>query len=59
MKQKGFVNCGLVVTRYFGGTKLGKRGLIDTYGNSARELIEKVSGMPWTLMEILPNPFPD
>ena len=41
MKQKGLVNCGLSVIRYYGGTKLGKRGLIDTYGYSARELIEK------------------
>ena len=51
MKQKGLVNCGLSVIRYFGGTKLGKRGLIDTYGNSARELIEKVSCEKWVKME--------
>ena len=51
MKQKGLVNCGLSVIRYYGGTKLGKRGLIDTYGNSARELIEKVSCEKWVKME--------
>ena len=51
MKKKGLVNCGLAVIRYFGGTKLGKRGLIDTYGNSARRLIEKVSCKKWVKME--------
>ena len=51
MKKKGLVNCGLAVIRYFGGTKLGKRGLIDTYGNSARELIEKSSCKKWVKME--------
>ncbi len=28
-----------VVIRYFGGTKLGIRGLIDAYGDSAREVL--------------------
>ena len=51
MKQKGLVNCGLSVIRYYGGTKLGKRGLIDTYGYSARELIEKSSCKKWVNME--------
>ena len=51
MKNKSLVNCGLTVVRYFGGTKLGKRGLIDTYGNSARELIEKASFKKWVKME--------
>ena len=51
MKQKGLVNCGLAVIRYFGGTKLGKRGLINTYGNSARGLIEKASCEKWVKME--------
>jgi len=51
MKQKGLVNCGLSVIRYYGGTKLGKRGLIDTYGYSARELIEKSSCKKWVNIE--------
>jgi uncharacterized YigZ family protein len=34
-------NVVIVVTRYFGGKKLGIRGLIDAYGGTALEAIEK------------------
>jgi len=40
MKSAKIVNAGLVVVRYFGGTKLGKSGLIEAYGESARECIQ-------------------
>lgn len=33
-------NVAVVVTRYFGGKKLGVRGLIDAYGQVAREALE-------------------
>lgn len=33
-------NIGIVVVRYFGGTKLGVRGLIDAYKAAAKEAIE-------------------
>ena len=38
LKRNDLTNCCAIVIRYFGGTKLGKKGLIDAY----RELIEKV-----------------
>ncbi|RNC85836.1 MAG: DUF1949 domain-containing protein [Balneola sp.] len=41
LKSKELVNCGAVVVRYFGGTKLGKPGLIKAYGESALLCIEK------------------
>jgi uncharacterized YigZ family protein len=39
MRSSKVVNAGLVVVRYFGGTKLGKSGLIETYGESARQCL--------------------
>lgn len=43
LKSYEAVNCGCVVVRYYGGTKLGKSGLIDAYGNSARLCLEKAA----------------
>ena len=39
--QSGIVNVMVVVTRYFGGIKLGVRGLIDAYGQAAADVITK------------------
>jgi len=41
IKQSGMVNLMIVVTRYYGGVKLGVRGLIDAYGQAAGEVISK------------------
>ncbi len=38
----GLTNVCVVVTRYYGGKKLGIRGLIDAYGTTARELLEEL-----------------
>jgi len=37
----GLTNVVVVVSRYFGGKKLGKRGLIEAYSGVARKALEK------------------
>ena len=40
IKHSGLVNVIVVVTRYYGGVKLGVRGLIDAYGETAKKALE-------------------
>jgi len=41
IKGENLVNTVIVVTRYFGGTKLGIGGLIRAYGGTAKQVIKK------------------
>ncbi len=41
LQGKKISNAAVVVTRYFGGTKLGIGGLIRAYGNTAGEVISR------------------
>ena len=41
LKKHNMTNIAIVVTRYFGGVKLGIRGLIDAYGVSVENAIAK------------------
>ncbi len=43
LKSAFLLNVAVVVTRYFGGKKLGVRGLIDAYSQSVKEVLEKVT----------------
>jgi putative IMPACT (imprinted ancient) family translation regulator len=43
VRQSGMVNLMVVVTRYFGGIKLGVRGLIEAYGETAGSVIAKTN----------------
>lgn len=40
IKKFNIVNVMIIVTRYFGGVKLGTRGLIDAYGGVAEKALE-------------------
>mgnify|MGYP006305726939 CR=1 FL=1 len=41
IKGEGLLNTVVIVTRYFGGTKLGIGGLIRAYGDTARQAIKE------------------
>ncbi|HBX66135.1 MAG TPA: hypothetical protein DEG32_08245 [Balneolaceae bacterium] len=61
LKSFEVVNAGVVVVRYYGGTKLGKSGLIEAYGLGAQSCLEKaslVSIKPVQLFEIN-YPYPE
>lgn len=40
LKSAGLINTLIVVVRYYGGTKLGKSGLIEAYSNAAEMAIQ-------------------
>ncbi|HPO27234.1 MAG TPA: YigZ family protein [Petrotogaceae bacterium] len=40
IEKNGIINVAVVVTRYFGGVKLGVRGLIQAYAQSAQSAID-------------------
>ncbi len=56
----GLCNVTLVVARYFGGQKLGVRGLIEAYGEAAREALDQagvVTRRPGCLLSVV-CPYP-
>lgn len=55
LQKAGLFNAVLVVTRYFGGVKLGVRGLIDAYGAAAAGVVERASietALPFKELEL-------
>lgn len=46
MRSATLVNTIIVVVRYYGGTKLGKSGLIDAYGKAAAQVIAQSNLKP-------------
>lgn len=53
IKKNNLKNIGIVVTRYFGGIKLGAGGLIRAYSNSASNAIENIGIVKLVLMKKL------
>lgn len=53
IKRSGLVNVIVIVTRYFGGIKLGVRGLIDAYGDTA----EKALNMAGSVERVITSAF--
>ena len=51
IKRMDLVNVAVVVTRYFGGVKLGVRGLREAYGGAAREVLKEMEKVE---MRVLP-----
>ena len=58
LQGSGLGNVSVVVTRYFGGTKLGTGGLVRAYGDAVREVLKAVKPavlLPTTtLMFVMP-----
>lgn len=50
LRSFGLVNAAVVVTRYYGGTNLGKSGLIAAYGHTARLCLEEADCRPVELV---------
>jgi uncharacterized YigZ family protein len=48
--SRGLTNCLVVVTRYFGGTKLGVGGLVRAYGAAAEAVLESLP--PLTVVRV-------
>jgi uncharacterized YigZ family protein len=49
IKNKGLFETAVVVTRYFGGIKLGAGGLVRAYASCAAEVLEKAEICLWQM----------
>ena len=49
IQSSGLLNCLVIVVRYYGGTKLGTRGLIEAYGGCAEESLAQSKTLKYIL----------
>lgn len=54
----GLTNTAVVVVRYFGGTKLGKPGLIKAYKEAAADALKNATSQPFVAIESYRLSFP-
>ena len=47
LEKYDIVQTGIITVRYFGGTKLGKRGLMDAYFESAKSVTDQSKLITW------------
>ena len=47
MQGENMIDCGIIVVRYFGGTKLGTGGLARAYSKAAKHVIETAEKTIW------------
>ncbi|MBM7703968.1 YigZ family protein [Metabacillus iocasae] len=53
LKKRGLKDTVVVVTRYFGGIKLGGGGLVRAYGKSVSEGLNEIGVVKRTLMQVM------
>lgn len=58
LKSYEVVNAAVVVVRYYGGTKLGKSGLINAYGAAAQQCLNQVNLLPIRLIQKVQITYP-
>lgn len=58
LKHRDLTNTLVVVTRYFGGTKLGAGGLVRAYGETAKRVLEASGSRELRLVREIKAPVP-
>lgn len=51
MRGSELIECGILIVRYFGGTKLGTGGLVRAYGGGAKDVIANARLLPYVKRE--------